>query len=113
MSKLTYNLSKIIVSIIQIPLWFIKIFKGVGHLPDSNTGEIKEVYFYHSMYENIKAIDFMVLFYVSMLLIIINIVLSILCFKKDYSKLSNILSIIIICLFFVSFIITSSVGRGY
>ena len=53
MKKAILSIVEIVLSVITFPLWFIKIFVGIGHLPDKETGEIVEVVFRHSMYENI------------------------------------------------------------
>ena len=53
MKNKIFNIVEIILSAITFPLWFIKMFVGIGHLPNQETGEIVEVVFRHSMYENI------------------------------------------------------------
>ena len=69
--NLIANLSKITISILLIPVWFLKIFQGVGHLrSDENSNEIKEVLFYHSPFENIFDMELGVLFYISIIFII-------------------------------------------
>ena len=56
MKKLILNISKIIIAIITIPLWFLGFYHGVGHMPNVDTGKIEEVHFYHSMYENLNSL---------------------------------------------------------
>ena len=54
MKNTIFTISKMILSVATIPLWFVKMFIGVGHLPDQTTGEIVEVIFRHSMLENVE-----------------------------------------------------------
>ena len=63
MKKIILPIIKILTSLLTIPLWFIKFFVGVGHMPNVDTGKIEEVRFYHSMYENMNDMDLGLLFY--------------------------------------------------
>ena len=110
-----FNLAKIILSAITFPLWFVKIFVGIGHFP-SQTGEIVEVIFRHSMYENICDGAHPFLAYVSMATVISAIVLNIVYLKSNNKKLhaiSNIIFGVAIGLFIVLLLYASTVTRGY
>lgn len=48
MKKNLLLVSKIVLSLVQIPLWFANLFHGVGHMPNVDTGKIEEVHFYHT-----------------------------------------------------------------
>ena len=53
MKKRMISIGEILISLGLIPLWFVKFFHGVGHLPSqSDPNTIVQVDFYHSMYEN-------------------------------------------------------------
>ena len=116
MKKLIIVSSKIVFSLVQIPLWFIKLFHGVGHMPNVDTGKIEEVHFYHTMYENISDLVCSFLFIISMVLVVFSVVLAILTLIKNNKKISlvsNIISIISVVLFIVLLIMASTVARGY
>ena len=115
MKKLIIESSKIVLSLVQIPLWFVNLFHGVGHMPNVDTG-IEEVHFYHTMYENISDLDCLFLFYISMALIILSIFFAIVSFIKNNKKInsvSNIISFISILSFAIFLILASTVARGY
>ena len=76
------NIVEFVLSIVTFPLWFIKMFVGIGHLPNQETGEIVEVVFRHSMYENICDGAHSVLAYIAMAIIIASIIL------KNYKPLA-------------------------
>lgn len=88
MKKLIIVSSKIVFSLVQIPLWFIKLFHGVGHMPNVDTGKIEEVHFYHTMYENISDLGCSFLFIISMVLVVFSVVLAILTLIKNNKKIS-------------------------
>lgn len=112
-----FNVSKILLSLIQIPLWFIEFFRGVGHLPDpEKTDQIVEVRFSHSMFENINDMDCSILFYVSMGLVFLSVIFSCVILKHNTKKLtivSNFISIVSIVSFVIILIVASTVSRGY
>lgn len=87
------NIVKIILSAITFPLWFVKIFTDIGHLPDQETGEIIKVVFRHSMYENICAIH-PIFAYITMAIIIASIVLNAVEIKFDNKNLRIIGNIV-------------------
>ena len=66
MKNTIFTISKMILSVATIPLWFVKMFIGVGHLPDQTTGEIVEVIFRHSMLENVGDLAHPILAYIVM-----------------------------------------------
>lgn len=116
MKKLIIVSSKIVLSLVQTPLWFIKLFHGVGHMPNVDTGKIEEVHFYHTMYENISDLGCSFLFIISMVLVVFSMVLAILTLNKNNKKaslVSNVISIISVVLFVVLLIMASTVARGY
>ena len=116
MKNILLLISKITLSLVQIPLWFIKLFHGVGHMPNVDTGKIEEVHFYHTMYENISDLGYSFLIYTSMALIILSVFFAIVSFIKNNKKIntvSNIISTISILSFVIFLILASTVSRGY
>ena len=110
------NIVKIILSVVTFPLWFIKMFVGIGHLPNQETGEIVEVVFRHSMYENICAGAHPFLAYIAMAIIIAPIILNVVNLKLSNKKLqtiSNIVFGVAIGLFIILLLFASTVARGY
>lgn len=110
-------IGKILLSVIAFPLWFIKMFKDVGHLPDQETGEIIEIVFRHSMFENICAVSHPILAYISMAVIIVSVVFNVILFKypdgKKLKTIGNTVFGIAIGLFIVLLLFASTVARGY
>ena len=116
MKKLILNISKIIIAIITIPLWFVDIFHGVGHMPNVDTGKIEEVHFYHSIYENMNSLELSIVFYLFVVVVLSSVVLSIISIKtnnKKINKISNIALIVTLVLFLVCLVVASTVSRGY
>ena len=117
MKKYSLGIAKIVVSLGLIPLWFLKIFHGVGHLPSQDEpGKIVEVDFYHSMFENIHDMEFSLLMYLSFALTVLSVVFSIFAMKsqnKNVQRTSHIVSAIMVLVFLVSLLVASTVGRGY
>lgn len=116
MKKNLLLVSKIVLSLVQIPLWFVNLFHGVGHMPNVDTGKIEEVHFYHTMYENISDLGCLFLFYISIVLACLSITLAILTFLKKNKKIntvSNFVTVISIISFIIILIIASTVARGY
>ena len=116
MKNILLLISKITLSLVQIPLWFIKLFHGVGHMPNVDTGKIEEVHFYHTMYENISDLGYSFLIYTSMALIILSVFFAIVLFIKNNKKInsvSKIISTISILSFVIFLILASTVSRGY
>lgn len=117
MKKRLINIGEILISLGLIPLWFVKFFHGVGHLPSqSDPNTIVQVDFYHSMYENINA-DFEFMFPVSMVLIALAAVFSAVCLKfpsnKKMQTAGHIIFGIAVGAFLLSLFLASTVGRGY
>ena len=105
------NIGKILLSIVMLPLWFVDIFKGVGHLPNQNTGEIIEVVFWHSMFDNTFH---PILAYISMTVSIASLVLNAVALKyPKIQKVSNTVFGFGFVIFLVLFLLASSVCRGY
>lgn len=116
MKKIIFPIIKILTSILTIPLWFIKFFVGIGHMPNVDTGKIEEVRFYHSMYENISDMDLGLLFYLSIILVLSSVILSAITIKvsdKRLYKISNVVFIVTISSFLLFLLIASTVARGY
>ena len=65
MKKVVLDVGKIALSVITLPLWFIKMFVDVGHLPDPS-GAVHEVIFRYSMLENVAALSLSAAAYLSM-----------------------------------------------
>lgn len=121
MRKAVFSISKAILSMATIPLWFIKLFVGVGHLPNQETGEIVEVIFRHSMLENIYDISAPI---VSASIITISIIASLFSAALNFiavkypsnAKIHQYASIIFGAsagLFIILLIAASTVARGY
>ena len=113
-NKILNNI-KIILLALTFPLWFIKMFVGIGHLPNQ-AGEIVEVVFRHSMYENICDGAHPFLAYMSMAITISAISMNVVNLKLNNKKLrtiSNIIFWVAIGLFVVLLLYASSLGRGY
>ena len=117
MKKRLMNIGEILVLLGMIPLWFVKFFHGVGHLPSqSDPDVIVQVDFYHSMYENINA-DFEFMFPVSMALIALSVIFSAVCLKlpnnKKMQTAGHIIIGITVGVFLLSLFLASTVKRGY
>lgn len=110
------NIVEIVLSAITFPLWFIKMFVGVGHLPNKETGEIVKVVFRHSMYENVCDGAHPFLAYMAMATMLFAIVLNIANLKLNNKKLliiHNTAFGVAIGLFTVLLLYASTVTRGY
>ena len=117
MKKRMISIGEILISLGLIPLWFVKFFHGVGHLPNqSDPNTIVQVDFYHSMYENINA-DFEFMFPVSMVLIALSAIFSAVCLKfasnKKMQTVGHIIFGVTVGAFLLSLFLASTVGRGY
>jgi hypothetical protein len=77
--------AKILLSVATVPLWFVKIFADVGHLPD-RTGKIVEVIFRHSMYGNICSLAHPVFAYVSMAIALFSAVMNAVALKAPEGR---------------------------
>lgn len=109
------NIAEIVLSAITFPLWFIKMFVGIGHLPNAE-GEIVEVIFRHSMYENICDATHHVLAYIAMAAVAASIILNIIDLKlsnKKLQTLGNIVFWVAMGLFIILLLYASTVNRGY
>lgn len=116
MKKHIFSVSKIILSIATIPLWFVKMFVGVGHLPDQ-TGEIVEVIFRHSMLENIGDLAHPIIAYIAIAIAIISSIMNAIALKSPDNKAikitANISFGILTGLFLILLLLASTVARGY
>ena len=115
MKNKVFCIVKSLLSAITVPLWFVKIFKGVGHLPDAS-GEIHEVIFRHSMFENICDLYFPALPYIAMAVAVISVVANVLALKASNRKVntfSNIVFGVTMVAFIVLQLLASTVARGY
>ena len=117
MKKRTLALIKIVFSIATIPLWFVKMFVGIGHLPDRDTGEIVEVIFRHTMLENIGDLIHPILAYVAMTLACISALMNAIVLKfpdnKAMKLTANVFFGIAIGIFLILLLMASTVSRGY
>lgn len=116
MKKVILGVGKIVLSVITIPLWFIKMFVDVGHLPDPS-GAVREVIFRYSMLENVAALSLSAFAYLSMALAAGSVIVNILSLKfSDNKKLNATSNILFSCstaLFLILLILASTVARGY
>lgn len=117
MKKHVFSICKIILSVATIPLWFVKMFTGNGLLPDQNTGEIVEVTFRHSMFENIADLAHPVLAYIAIAIALISAVTNSIVLNFSDNKtvrvIANVTFFIAIGLFLILLISASTVARGY
>lgn len=114
--KKVFNITKIFLPLVTIPLWFIKMFKGVGHLPNKETREIVKVVFRHSMYENICDGNTPLFFYIPIAITVTAAVLNIIAWKSSNKKLTTIGNIVFgiaIGLFVILLLFASTIARGY
>ncbi len=115
--KKIFPIFKSILSVVTIPLWFIRMFVGVGHLPDQTTGEIVEVIFRHSMLENVGDLTHPVLAYISIAISLISAVVNAIVLKFPGNKKLRICSDIAfgtaIGLFLIFLLLAFTVRRGY
>ena len=116
MKKPVGIISKILLSIATIPLWFVKMFASVGHLPNQN-GEIVEVVFRHSMFENIGDIGGSIFVYIAIISALLSVVINTFGFLFPKNKTvrvgANIAFVFAIGLFLMLLLVASSVARGY
>ena len=116
MKRKILNVVKIVLSAITFPLWFVKMFVGIGHLPNQETGEIVEVVFRHSMYENICDGAHPFLAYTAMTITMSAIALNVLNLKLSNKKIQtagHIVFGIALGLFIILLLYASTVTRGY
>ena len=119
MKKAIWSISKIVLSVATFPLWFVKLFVGVGHLPDHETGESVEVVFRHSIYENLcdGGAPFLVgLVHIAMATAISAIAVNAVNLKANSMKLQcvgNIVFGVAIGSFAILLLYASTVARGY
>ena len=119
MKNTIFTISKMILSVATIPLWFVKMFIGVGHLPDQTTGEIVEVIFRHSMLENVGDLAHPILAYIVMAIAVSAIIVYAYImtvtggdsFGAYYGEMRSALSIKLGIAHLVSFVF--AVGRAY
>ena len=115
MKHKVWNIVKIVLSALTFPLWFIKMFVGIGHLPNQS-GEIVKVVFHHTMYENICDGAHPILAYTAMVTVIFAITFNIIDLKlsnKKLQSLSNISFGVAIGLFITLLLYASTVTRDY
>ena len=117
MKNTVFCISKIVLSIATIPLWFVKIFVGVGHLPDQATGEIVEVIFRHSMLENVGDLAHPILAYIAMAIAVSSSVMNAIALKHSDSKIikigANVIFGVAMGLFLILMLLASTFARGY
>ena len=120
MKRKIFCFVRIALSAVTLPLWFVKIFKGVGHFPDRNTGEIVKRVFRHSILENIKdgySLVFTNIAYAVMTIALISFIINMVTLmrphKKSLTVLANIVFWLAIGMFVVFFLLAANVVRGY
>lgn len=114
--RLYFEVTKFVVALATIPLWFIKIVKYVSSIPNVD-GDIVKQNHYFSLYENLIDDVTAYLFYITLLLSISLIILTGLSFLKKSNKtikwMSNIAFVVFIILYAITVIVGFSVGRGF
>ena len=112
-----FSVSKIILSIATIPLWFVNMFVGVGHLPDQFTGEIVEVFFYHSMIENVEDLVDPIFAYIAIVIAVASAVINTVVLKFSNNTAikitANVVFVIAMGLFLILLLLALTVDRGY
>lgn len=110
------SLAKVLLSLIAIPLWFIKILKSVGYLPNQN-GDVLKVVYWHSMFENMRDGFSPFWAFVSIFLLVFSAVFNIVAIKFPQSKKINVVanSIFFASIFFFLILLVCAkyVERGY
>ena len=116
MKNTIFSISKIVLSLATIPLWFVKMFVGIGHLPNQ-TGEIVEVIFRHSMLENVGALANPILAYIAMAIAVVSAFINAIALKySDSMKIkitSNVTFGVAMGFFLILMLLASTVARGY
>ena len=116
MKKHFFSISKITLSIATIPLWFVEMFVGIGHLPN-RAGEIVEVTFRHSVYENIGDFVHPVVAYIMMTIAVVSAIINLTVLKSPDNKViktaGNVAFSVAIVLFLIFLLLASTVARGY
>jgi hypothetical protein len=114
--RLYFELTKLFVAIVSIPLWFVKFIKYVSTLPNVN-GDFDKFNYYFSLYGNLKDGSSTYLFYITLTTTISLIVLTGLSLLKKSNKTikwtSNIVFVVFIILYTISIIVGFSVSRGF
>lgn len=118
MKKCWFSICKTVVSLGMLPLWFVKLFVGIGHLPSqSNPGEIAEVRFYHSMAENICDLDLGAWMYLSFVLIGISAVFGVVGLLRPENRKIGVAGNVVfgaaLLVFIAMLLLASTVARGY
>ena len=118
MKKRIISIVEIIWSLGLIPLWFVKLFHGIGHFPSqSDPDTIVQVDFYHSMYENVNADMFGFMFPVSIGLLAVSVIFSAVCLRfpdnKKMQKAGHIIFGVTVGAFLLSLLLASAVSRRY
>lgn len=117
MRKNLFYFGKITLSVAIIPLWFLKMFVGVGHLPDEKNGEIAEVIFRHSMLENISAVAHPALAYVAIAVALVSALVNIFSWRHHGNAIAKVVGNLVfgiaIGFFLLLSVMASTVTRGY
>ena len=106
---------KLVLSVVQIPLWFIKFFHDVGVLPAPDGGITKKHYYY-SMADNVSELGLSAAFFVSLALAAASAVLAVIGMKKaNHGVLvaGNIVFAVSAVVFVLLFFAACTVSRGY
>lgn len=85
MKKRILPITQTVINLALIPLFFINFIVGIGHLPDQN-GNITQVRFYHSPFENLSDGGFGILIYITFSLILYSVLLSAACIMCKNKK---------------------------
>lgn len=109
-------LSKIFLSVATVPLWFVKIFADVGHLPD-RTGKIVEVIFRHSMFENIRSLAHPVFAYVAIAIALFSAAMNAVALKapegRPVKAVARVAFWSAMGVFLILLLLSSTVSRNY
>jgi len=116
MKKYLFSICKIVLSVVTIPLWFVKMFSTVGYLPNQDGSKFLKVVFRHSMYENIGDLTDSIIIYFAMATAVFSAIMNVFTLKFHNKKAINIISnvsfIVALVLFLILCLLASTVFRG-
>lgn len=116
MKKRTFGIAKMLLSAFTFPLWFLEMLPDSAHLPNQ-AGEIVEVVFWHSMFENCRRALHPALAYLAFAVAIASIVTNAVALKfpqnKKWQTVGTIAFWVAIALFAVLLLFASFVSYHY
>ncbi|MBE6656135.1 MAG: hypothetical protein E7609_04625 [Ruminococcaceae bacterium] len=111
-----FCISKFFLSLITIPLWFIKMLGDTATLPDRYTGKLVEFTVWHSMFENFDRVIQPCIPYFSIAVAIISAIINAFALKYRSNKLNTVANVsfgIAIGFFLILLFLASTVSYDY